>query len=429
MTETSAVSHIDNRKTPEQLCLERAKRLNDAIHLRQPDRIPISLGFGNLLAEIGGITRQQLCENPDIALAALEKAALRYQPDSARGTSGGFSGPSRVLGDRMTKWPGYGLGENDSFQFHEDEYMKAEDYDAFLSDPADWAIRVFLPRVFSKLEGLSNLPHLAMAAMGSYGMFMYGADMALPSVVTAFQALLEAGQVQLAYLTKMREHAPRMAALGFPSSSLFHGGAAAAPFDFMSDTLRGMRGIFLDMRRRPEKLLEAEEKVGRMQTENAIARCRAIGASSVFIPLHRGSDGFISIPAFERFYWPQLKKMLLDLIAAELMPVVFWEGVWDQRLHYLAELPKGKTVGMFQQSNIFKVKEVLGETMCIQGGMPVSMLLSSAREEVRQYTKKLCQVVGKGGGFIMSTDIGDMEGCDPDLIQVWCDATREFGIY
>jgi hypothetical protein len=429
MTETSAASRIDKGKTPEQLCRERAKRLDDAIHLRQPDRIPISIGFGNLLAEIGGVTRQQLCESPEIALAALEKAAARFQPDSARGTSGGFSGPSRVLGDRMTKWPGYGLGENDSFQFHEGEYMKAEDYDAFLSDPADWAIRVYLPRVFSKLEGLSNLPHLAMAAMGTYGMSMYGADLALPPVMTAFQALVEAGQMQLAWLKKMREHAPRMAALGFPPYPLLHGGAAAAPFDFMSDTLRGMRGIFLDMRRCPEKLLEAEDKVGRMQTENAIARCRASGTSSVFIPLHRGSDGFISIPAFERFYWPQFKKMLLDLIDAGITPLVFWEGTWDQRLHHLAELPKGKTVGMFQQSNIFKVKEVLGETMCIQGGMPVSMLLRSTPEEVREYTEKLCQVVGKGGGFIMSTDIGELEGCDPDLIQVWVDATREFGVY
>ncbi len=29
----------------------------------------------------------------------------------------------------------------------------------------------------------------------------------------------------------------------------------------------------------------------------------------------------------------------------------------------------------------------------------------------------------------MSTDIGELEGCDPDLIQVWCDATKEFGVY
>ena len=77
MTEASA--NIDREKTPEQLCQERAKRLVDAIHLRQPDRVPISLGFGNLLAEIGGITRQELCESADLALTALEKAAVRYQ--------------------------------------------------------------------------------------------------------------------------------------------------------------------------------------------------------------------------------------------------------------------------------------------------------------------------------------------------------------
>ncbi len=156
MTEISAASSIDKGKTPKQLYADCAKRVDDAIHLRQPDRIPITLGFGNLLAEIGGITRQELCESPDMVFAALEKAALRYQPDLASGAFAGFSGPSRVLGDRMTKWPGYGLGENDSFQFHEDEYMKAEDYDAFLTDPADWAVRVYLPRVFSKLEGLSE---------------------------------------------------------------------------------------------------------------------------------------------------------------------------------------------------------------------------------------------------------------------------------
>ena len=429
MTEIAVASSIDKGKTPKQLYAERAKRVDDAIHLRQPDRIPIALTFSNLLAEIGGITRQDLCERPDMALAALEKAALRYQPDIASGVYVGSSGPSRVLGDRMTKWPGYGLGENDSFQFHEDEYMKAEDYDSFLADPADWAIRVYLPRAFSQLEGLSNLPNLAMAALGTYAMSMYVADMALPPVVSAFQALAEAGQLQLAYLQKMGEQVARMASLGFPPHPLLGGALMAAPFDFMGDTLRGMKGLFVDMRRRPEKLLEAEEKVGRMQTENAIARCRASGTSSAFIPLHRGSDGFISIPAFERFYWPQFKKMMLDLIVAGITPLVFWEGNWNQRLHYLAELPKGKTVGMFQQSDIFKVKEVLGRTMCILGGMPVSMLLKSTPEEIRECTKKLCQVVGKGGGFIMSTDIGEMEGADLDLVEVWVDATREFGVY
>ena len=66
---------------------------------------------------------------------------------------------------------------------------------------------------------------------------------------------------------------------------------------------------------------------------------------------------------------------------------VFYEGIWDKRLKYLAELPKGKTVGWFQSSDIFKVKEVLGDTMCILGGMPVSMLSGGTVEQVRERTK------------------------------------------
>jgi uroporphyrinogen-III decarboxylase len=121
--------------------------------------------------------------------------------------------------------------------------------------------------------------------------------------------------------------------------------------------------------------------------------------------------------------------MMLALVDQGIMPFVFYEGVWDQRLKYLTELPKGKTSGLFQFSDIFKVKEVVGNTMCIMGGMRNSLLQAGTAEEVRALTKQLCQAVGKGGGFIMSTGIGEMEGCKPELVKVWVDATKEYGVY
>ena len=120
---------------------------------------------------------------------------------------------------------------------------------------------------------------------------------------------------------------------------------------------------------------------------------------------------------------------MLALIDMGITPRPYYEGVWDQRLEYLADLPKGKTIGMFQSSNIFKVKEICGDTMCIQGGLPVSMLKDSEPSKIRETTHELCERVGKGGGFIMSTSIGELEGCDPELIDVWVNATREFGVY
>ncbi|NLE76949.1 MAG: hypothetical protein GX605_09385 [Chloroflexi bacterium] len=417
---------LDGGKSTERLLAERGKRIQDALALQQPDRIPVNMPGGYLLAEFGGVTHREQQDNWETSQRLLEALAQEFQPDAVMGL---FNNPrpSLALGDRMTKWPGYGLPDTGSFQFDEREFMKAEDYDAFLEDPSDWAIRQYLPRAFSKLEALKDLPPFGMWAYGHYhlgNLPMY----ATPPMQEALKALGKAIDVAVADAAKLGESTSRMMALGFPPHFLA-GSLTEAPFDFMSDTLRGMRGIMLDMLRRPEKLLAAEEKVLKFQLEFAISFRKATGLKAAFIPLHRGSDGFMSLAQFERFYWPQLKQQMLTMVENDIMPICFYEGVWDQRLKYLAELPKGKTAGWFQSSDIFKVKEIVGDTMCIIGGMKNSLLQSGTVQQVREHTKKVCEVVGNGGGFIMSPGVGEMEGSNLDLVRAWVDATREFGVY
>lgn len=420
--------NLDEGKTPEQLCAERNQRMLDALACKQPDRVPLLMGAGYLLAEMGGVTKQTLYEDLAKQQELLELVAQRFQPDMIFG-AWHTPGPSQVLGDRMTKWPGHGLGPNGSFQFNEHEFMKAEDYDAFLDDPADWAIRTYLPRAFTNLEGLSLLPPLGLFLYGYYNVLLGYPALAAPPVVAAVEAMLKAAQLQVEWIGQVVASAQRMATLGFPPFTLLTN-MCEAPFDFMSDTLRGMRGIFLDMLRQPDKLLAAEEKVAKFQVDFVLNACKVTGIPFVFIPLHRGSDGFMSLEQFEKFYWPQLKGMMLTFIENGITPWVYYEGVWDQRLEYLAELPKGKSAGSFQDSDIFKVKEVLQDTMCILGGMPLSLLKpGGSAEAVRERTKKVCQEVGKGGGFIMANGVMELEGCDPELIKIWVDATKEFGVY
>ena len=64
--------------------------------------------------------------------------------------------------------------------------------------------------------------------------------------------------------------------------------------------------------------------------------------------------------------------------------------------------------------------------MAIIGGMPNSLLQAGTVEEVREETRKTCEVVGKGGGFVMCPSVGEMEGCRPELVKAWVSATREF---
>ena len=400
----------------------------DAIQLKQPDRIPIQIGFGGMIAELAGVTRQELYENPEKMREALVSAALRFQPDSA---SGVFGSPelARVLGDRTTRWPGYGLGADGSFQMIEDEYMKAEDYDDFLEDPTDWAIRVYLPRIFAELEGLADLPPLAACTLKGYvGMLLNIGIRNTEPLKKALRALLRALDVHSQWMAEMASTGQRMAEAGFPALP-FMQTYLNAPFDDMGDTLRSMRGQFTDMRRRPEKLLEGEEKWRRLEVKRLLALHRKQPYSFALFPLHRGSDGFISLDQFERFYWPQLKSLIMTCVENGITPYVFYEGIWDQRLKYLTELPKGKTIGYFDNTDLFKAKEVIGDTMCIMGGMKVSLLAGGTVEEVRDLTRRLCQVVGKGGGYIMTSNAGELEGCNPELIKTWVDATREFGAY
>jgi len=55
-----------------------------------------------------------------------------------------------------------------------------------------------------------------------------------------------------------------------------------------------------------------------------------------------------------------------------------------------------------------------------------SLLQAGTAEEVRDTTRRVCEVVGEGGGFVMCTAIGEMEGCKPELVKVWVDTTKEF---
>jgi hypothetical protein len=417
----------DSGKTPEALGAERAKRIRDAMQLKQPDRVPLIMSAGYMLADVGGVTCQELLEDPELAQQLLEKTALEFQPDSIGGPIPADPAPHLILGDRMTAWPGHGISPRAPYQFVESEFMKADEYEAFLDDPTDWVIRTYLPRAFAALESFAFLPPLSLFVSGSIFLGNMGGCASGP-LADSFRAFARAAEAVAAGIDRMLTNQARMTALGWPDA--FIGGVIlTAPFDMMSDALRGMRGIMLDLMRQPDKLLEAEEKIGRVELDYSIKLAKAIGADRAFLPLHRGSDGFMSLKQFEALYWKQLKHVLVTLVENGITPVVFYEGCWDQRLEYLAELPKGKTVGMFQSSDIFKVKEVLGDTMCIVGGMPNSLLTAGPVEEIRSLTKRLCEVVGKGGGYMMSTAVGEMVGSNPEYVKAWIAATREFGAY
>lgn len=415
-------------KTPEELYKEREQRIKDAIQLKVPDRVPIwfqDLSF--FPAKYAGITFEEAMYDDDKLFTAYKKTITYFEPDMYFNPAAAFHTPGEALETldcKQLKWPGHGVSPYHTFQFIEGEYMKADEYDAFLDDPSDYTIRTYLPRVIGTLEPLKTLPPIKEFLLGYFGLPVSSA-FTLPEVVSAFESFYKGGLAILRHNSAVASFQKEMKDLGFPLSC---GAITLVPFDVLSDTLRGMRGLMLDMYRQPDKILAAIDKLLPMMIGLAVSATKASSNPGVFIPLHRGAHGFMSLKQFETFYWPSLKKLILALIDEGLTPFPFFEGDYTSRLEYLAELPKGKVLGLFDSSDPVKAKEILSDTMCISGMMPLSLLQMGSPENIKEYAKKLIDVVGEGGGFIMGPRSA-MDECDPERVKIWVDFTKEYGVY
>jgi uroporphyrinogen-III decarboxylase len=77
---------------------------------------------------------------------------------------------------------------------------------------------------------------------------------------------------------------------------------------------------------------------------------------------------------------------------------------WTRFLPYFKEFPKARCVLQLDgAADIFKAKEILGGHMTLMGDVPAPLLSLDTPEAVTAYCKKLIEVVGKDGGFILSS--------------------------
>ncbi len=159
-----------------------------------------------------------------------------------------------------------------------------------------------------------------------------------------------------------------------------------------------------------------------------VNKAKASGNPRVFIPIHKGLDSFMSPWQFITFFWPTLRQLILGLIAEGLVPNVFWEGDCTSRLEIIADIPKGKAIYAFERTDIFKAKKVLGDHICLRGNVPSSILCTGTAEDVREYCRKLIDIVGKGGGFIMDA-ANSLDEENPENVRLLIDFTREYGRY
>lgn len=418
-------------KSVDELRLEREKRIKDAIELREPDRVPVTLNTGVFAARAAGLPSSAVFYDHNAYRQASRKLLLELEPDMGGvGIAANAGTVLSLLDTKNYRWPGGTLPSDADYQFVEGEYMKPDEYDIFINDPSDFILRYYFPRIYGILEPLTKMPPIgALRESGFPGFLSFLASPEFQQIATRVKQAVEEQRRIAEETTQFTQHMER---LGFPSQFSRGGmmsGVGGAPMDAIADLLRGMRGVMLDMYRCPDKLIAASEKVLNTRIANAVPADpewkglpqRGGG------PLHRGSDEFLSIKQFEKFYWPGLKRSTWASIELGYIVSHFYEGVWDKRLEYLLEFPKGKLIFHCERTDIFRAKEILGNHCCIQGGVPPALLTAGSPQDVDEYCKKLIKVIGKGGGFILGC--GSSIDCAKSAnIKAMVDSVKNYGV-
>jgi hypothetical protein len=405
----------------------RAKRLADVYSIQEPDRVPLNVPLGDTAYILNGVNMRSAMYDHNQAAASCKKFNEKYS-EALEVYAFPFIQPGRImeiLDYKLYSWPGFGLPQDSpGIQFIEGEYMRDDEYDDLITDPSDFWIRTYLPRVFgtfapfTRIQPFTNvIESITIAQFNTFG---------TPEFQDLLFKMAEIGREFKKIEQINASYGLDGPAAGFPV--MFGGVFAKAPFDTLGDTLRGTANIMKDMYRRPEEVLAACDKIADF-TIRSILKSPEIGKKlTIVYPLHKGADGWMSQKQFEKFYWPSMKKVMDAFINEGLIQSLFAEGSFNTRLESVNDFPKGTVTWMFDQTDIFRAKEILGPKFSIQGNIPSSMMVTGSPSEVKEYCKKLIEKCGKGGGFILGAG-AIAENPKLENLQAMVAAAREFGVY
>ena len=413
--------------------LARQKRIEDAMSLKKPDRIPVAPAVVHYYpTRAKGISNRDAHYNIEQTLEVWKETTVKHDWDAA--PPFGSIAPAKpldILGIQQIKWPGGALPDDRPFQWVEGEYMLQDEYDEVLANPNRFAIQKLWPRVATTLAPISDIsqkePPPFLFLSNSYTLpGLIGGIVSQPPMVDLLEKALELAKETGKNNQIVADYSLGMMNVGYP---LLLGGFTFCAFDWISDVLRGMRGIMMDMYQVPDKLLVAIDMFIPLTIHLTAAMVEQAGIKRAMLPLHRGSAGFMSDEQFAKFYWPSLKALILGLIDTDVAPVVFIEGDYTPRLKFLQELPPQKVVLHFDKVDRKKAKKMLGDIACFWGNVPASIMCAGTTQQVKDDVKELIDIFGDNGGLIIDSTMGLPDESKVENVQALTDAVHEYGVF
>lgn len=365
-------------KTKQKLHSENVERIRKTIALEKVDRPPCVIMADAFCANHMGAKMSEFCMSAKYSNEIILKSAIEL------GEFDGMSGtyvyaPMFSMGFMSkVKIPGKELPESSLWQIDEQCLITTEDYDTILEK--GWST--------FRDDFYANRLNLDMNEIWEQ----------LKYDPIANQNFIDAGY------------------------AMYYGVFGGNSIDYLSGG-RSISKFMMDLKRMPDKVeavLEAivDEEIKSLKHQFSFCETPPLTG---WLSTARGSSDYYSPKLWERFVWKTLKKLIDTIIENGSAANLHMDGMWERDLDYFREFPKGKVVCELDSiTNIYKVKEKLGDIVCVKGDVPAALLALGSADEVYNYSTKLIKELGDG--FILSSGCSIPPNAKPENVKAMISA-------
>jgi uroporphyrinogen-III decarboxylase len=200
-----------------------------------------------------------------------------------------------------------------------------------------------------------------------------------------------------------------------------------SPFQMLA-LLRGFQNLLVDLYRRPEKVIEVSDWLCDCMIAVAEFQLKDRKEGIIFHAGHQANANNLSPSQFEKFGLPYMRKMVEEFAKDGLITQLHNHGDWTPFLEYFKDFPKKKCILYLDEcTDIFKAKEVLGDTMCVMGNLSASLLSFGTPKKVAEVTKKIIDGCAEGGGLIISCE--NPADTKFENLKALVDTVKKHGVY
>lgn len=361
------------------------ERFWKAVHLEEPDRVPVSPYFVFFAAALAGMTPAEFGWSVEKSHQALFK----------------------------------------TYQYFDKEI------DALNIQSMRFAYMGVFPSAYSLLYfdwefPPQDLPQFAQKG-GQYGADLYDriADEGFTSLIPPSR--IDMDKIEETYFQETRRHQQWMDRWEKEDVVNIAGPTTTIPIDLLL-FVRGTEG-FGDLVLYREKIKEIND----LMTPGMIA-VSTLGAERANsniqrVSIHNFTADLVSSRMFEDLCWPWMKRIIHDLLEEDCTVVLHLDGNWTPLLPFFQDLPPKRIIMELENTDMKEAKKILEKRVCLKGNVPCTDLAFGTVGQVEDRCKQLIDDCGVGGGFILSSGCEAPVNSKPENIAAMINTAITYGRY